>query len=427
MSRRIAGIIAFILIVAPVSYAGAATITVNSSSTGSNVMTGCALRDAIQAVNTLAPVGKCPAGEGGNVVNTINIDVNALSFSEVDAHSIGAVLPAIVAGRVLNIYGRPDTRTLLSLNITCGPLNPFYARLLEINAGAAVLISDVDFANGCPSSGDTLGGAGGGIANLGTLYLTRSRLNANGLIGTGFGSFVFLHGAAVYNGPDAQFSASAVTFDSNFGDGALYIDVDADQGFASVDASTFVGNYLDGIVNAGAVVVTNSTFVGNYGAIGFGPTLPASAITNLTGATLSLSFLSIEDNLAGSQIDIATGSSAWIGSSLFLTKGMIPNCMIEIGASVSWYGSSISSDATCAGGANLVNTDPRIDSALADNGGPTQTLRLLAGSPAFHRAGDCIDVAGDPVATDQRGTPRPQRHCDAGAYNDTLFFHGFDD
>lgn len=57
-----------------------------------------------------------------------------------------------------------------------------------------------------------------------------------------------------------------------------------------------------------------------------------------------------------------------------------------------------------------VNTDPLLG-PLAANGGPTETMALLTGSPA-------IDAAGEPCpATDQRGTPRPQGPaCDIGAF-----------
>jgi hypothetical protein len=49
---------------------------------------------------------------------------------------------------------------------------------------------------------------------------------------------------------------------------------------------------------------------------------------------------------------------------------------------------------------------------LANNGGPTNTLALLSGSPAIG-AGSCV---GAPTA-DQRGMPRPQNGtCDIGAY-----------
>jgi len=50
---------------------------------------------------------------------------------------------------------------------------------------------------------------------------------------------------------------------------------------------------------------------------------------------------------------------------------------------------------------------------LADNGGPTWTHALLPGSPAIN-AGSCTDIAGDPIAIDQRGVGRISP-CDIGA------------
>src|SRR5262249_33086904 len=50
---------------------------------------------------------------------------------------------------------------------------------------------------------------------------------------------------------------------------------------------------------------------------------------------------------------------------------------------------------------DLLNVDPKLD-ALADNGGPTMTMALLAGSPAINAA----NTATAP-ATDQRGASRP--------------------
>src|SRR5262249_35448785 len=71
-------------------------------------------------------------------------------------------------------------------------------------------------------------------------------------------------------------------------------------------------------------------------------------------------------------------------------------------------------DATCGGTLNSV--DPNLG-ALADNGGPTQTLALLANSPAIDAGADTI-CANSPVSgLDQRGTTRPNGgHCDVGAY-----------
>ena len=63
-----------------------------------------------------------------------------------------------------------------------------------------------------------------------------------------------------------------------------------------------------------------------------------------------------------------------------------------------------------AAAGDRVNTNPLIG-PLASNGGPTQTMALLPGSPA-------IDAAALPCPpTDQRGVPRPQGPgCDIGAY-----------
>jgi len=408
--------------------AAATTITVTSASTGSNVMNGCALRDAIQAVNALAPVGQCPAGTNG--VNTINITVDTLSFTEIDAHSTGAALPALAAGRYLNLYGRPQLRTSLSVGSPCDSFVTFSSRLLEVNAGAALYVADIDFSHGCPN---TLGGVGGAIANFGTLYLVRSRLYQNYAYATGLFSSTYYPGAAVYNGPDAQFSASGAVFDSNTGDGALYVDEDPQTGFASVDGCTFVDNTGSAIDNHGATQVTNSTFAGNFGlgSGAFSLTLAGGAILNngflgLSFATLFGNSLQGNAGFFSTELDLGATSTTWITSTLFATpvSQFSVNCSVANGASVAWLGTSISRDATCGGGSNLINTDPRLDTALGSNGGPTQTMKLLADSPAWHRAGDCLDAYGDPVSVDQRGFSRPPNHCDAGAFGDTVFYDG---
>jgi limonene-1,2-epoxide hydrolase len=61
--------------------------------------------------------------------------------------------------------------------------------------------------------------------------------------------------------------------------------------------------------------------------------------------------------------------------------------------------------------------DPRLG-PLQANGGPTETMAPMPGSPAI-AAGDpgCLDLAGMALVTDQRGVPRPQgAACDIGAY-----------
>jgi hypothetical protein len=58
---------------------------------------------------------------------------------------------------------------------------------------------------------------------------------------------------------------------------------------------------------------------------------------------------------------------------------------------------------------------------LQDNGGPTETHALGAGSVAIDQIpeADCVDADGAPLTTDQRGQPRPETGgtmCDVGAF-----------
>jgi hypothetical protein len=70
------------------------------------------------------------------------------------------------------------------------------------------------------------------------------------------------------------------------------------------------------------------------------------------------------------------------------------------------------------GAGDLVNAAPVLG-GLAANGGPTETVALLPGSPAID-AGDpagCTNALEEPLAVDQRGVTRPQgARCDIGAY-----------
>src|SRR5262249_54463410 len=82
-------------------------------------------------------------------------------------------------------------------------------------------------------------------------------------------------------------------------------------------------------------------------------------------------------------------------------------------------GYNISSDSSCGfAGTSLSSTDPMLGS-LDDNGGPTQTMALLAGPPAVNRIPPGDVGCGTDVDTDQRGVSRPfGSGCDVGAYED---------
>ena len=63
------------------------------------------------------------------------------------------------------------------------------------------------------------------------------------------------------------------------------------------------------------------------------------------------------------------------------------------------------------------DTDPKLASGLANNGGPTQTIALMKGSPAINAIPQGTNGCGTEVTTDQRGVKRPQGNkCDVGAF-----------
>ncbi|MGH8248212.1 MAG: choice-of-anchor Q domain-containing protein, partial [Gammaproteobacteria bacterium] len=68
-------------------------------------------------------------------------------------------------------------------------------------------------------------------------------------------------------------------------------------------------------------------------------------------------------------------------------------------------------------GTDLIGADPLLG-PLQDNGGPTPTHALLAGSPAVNLAPNPSDYCGPlGLLVDQRGVARPQgTNCDSGAY-----------
>ena len=175
-----------------------------------------------------------------------------------------------------------------------------------------------------------------------------------------------------------------------------------------------------GIDNFGTLTVTHSTFFGNSALSGGG-------IENDTGGTLTITNSTFSGNSSifgggGILNDTGTGSCRLKNTILEASSG--GDCG-GVGSFID-AGYNIADDSTCnfsATGSHN-NTDPKLDPAgLRNNGGPTQTIALLAGSPAIDAMplADCTDQAAppNPIITDQRGSPRPdasEANCDIGAY-----------
>jgi hypothetical protein len=87
-------------------------------------------------------------------------------------------------------------------------------------------------------------------------------------------------------------------------------------------------------------------------------------------------------------------------------------------------GNNIDSGTTCGFGStsgSMSSTNPQLD-ILRRNGGPAQTMALLAGSPAID--GVSWNAPNDCPETDQHGIPRPfGTLCDIGAFEQGFYIY----
>ena len=163
-----------------------------------------------------------------------------------------------------------------------------------------------------------------------------------------------------------------------------------------------------GFSTVGTSTLLNATIVLNLGG-GAGAAGPVTAGHGGSGATAGMPGNAIEGNQgtpgAGGAASTNTGGTTVIQNSI-VASNSLPSCAgpITDGGHVIAI-----PDSACPGSA----VDPLLE-PLSDNGGPTKTMALAAGSPAINAVP--ATGAGCP-ATDQRGVPRPQGvACDIGAF-----------
>ncbi len=190
-----------------------------------------------------------------------------------------------------------------------------------------------------------------------------------------------------------------------------YAGIANDAGTLAVSDCTIAYNTQGGgIGNNGTLTVSNSTIVNNNSGI-FGGGIDINGTTTIVNCTIA-------DNTA------FTGAGLWINSGTVTVDNSIvvlnhdtqglggPEDDNISGSSVTATSAhNVIGKGTYGGLKNRVNGN-RVDVAnpglgpLADNGGPTETLALLRGSPAIHAGSAVLAVdptTGLPLATDQRG------------------------
>jgi Putative Ig domain len=405
-------------VTSPVNIQTAAGYLVNDLSDAHNVGPGCktasgtcTLRAAIEEINgnaspnvILAPAGQINLTLGSELLLTQSADIfgDCADMTTIDGQA---------TSRVFHVTAGPTS--LSSLILQNGSIAGNGGGV-EIDASAGSVtatLSDLIIKNNVASNGAgiTSGGGGGNIAK--TLITGSTIENNTASIGGG--------GGILGIGAD-HMTITNSTIQNNTCHGA--------GGGVDVGGNDIVNILQSAILNNmapndngggvycgnsnGTINLTNVTMSGNSAQEGGAIASGNSGIIAITNSTISGNTATIGGK--GGGVDSSDGGiSVTIYNSLFannLSNGVNLNCSSGI---ITSDGVNISDDSSCAFtfAEDMQNTNPLLG-PLQNNGGPTETMALLSGSPAIGQA--------NPVwcpSSDQRGFPGfADGKCDIGAY-----------
>jgi beta-glucanase (GH16 family) len=284
-------------------------------------------------------------------------------------------------------------------------------RVLIVEGGAGVTVDDLTMTNGY---GFQLAGC---VLNNGMLTLDHVTVTGC-LMTTDVGDF-WQGGGGIYNGDGATLNLIDSTVSDNtsgWTGGGVYSFFNTTT---NVVRSTVSGNVaLDvagGFRTLGAVDIDNSTISGNTSTTWHGGGMfITDGVANVTNSTVTGN--NAPGGTTGGLFVGTFGSSSAtlnLQNTIVADNGDFGCFLAPFGAgavALNSLGNNVFTDGTC----NPIGTDQVVTAAglgpLADNGGPTLTHALLAGSPAIGTANSAVCPA-----TDQRGVLRDAA-CDVGAF-----------
>jgi len=233
--------------------------------------------------------------------------------------------------------------------------------------------------NGCTISGNSAG-KGGGLYNFGS-YDGTATLHGCTISGNSASK-----GGGLYNRGVAAVNACTISGNSAVNGGGLYNGQPA-AGYAlslTLTNCTVTGNTSNhdggGLNNRGTATLTNCTVAGNTAENGGGLFISSKAVLKNTIVAGNTSSGGSANDIRGT-VDVASSSS------------------------YNLIGTGGSGGLTDSKGNHVGVANPGLGS-LVNNGGPTQTIALLPGSPAINAGSNALIPAG--VTTDQRGTGFPR-------------------
>ena len=312
-------------------------------------------------------------------------------------------------------------------------------RLFQVSPGGDLTLSSVTVSGGLVSNPPAAYDArGGGILNYGTLTMTNSTVSGN--TATGVAPNAFAYGGGIYNGGDMTITGSTVS--GNLAE-AIAVGMGLHLAFGGGISN---GTFFYPIGSPPSLAITGSTISGNSSTAISGGVSAASAYggglylaagdTTLTNSTVSTNSATAtqDDGPRALGGGILIGDSGTILRNVTVSSNSVAagpgTSAIEGGAGIEYFGvlnpgsnlsetilgnhspldncagfdasfdalNNLADDGTCA---TIPATLTLLDATLNDNGGPTETHALMAGSSAIDEGDDCG------LATDQRGVARP--------------------
>lgn len=366
--------------------------------------------------NNTAGDGGILGGAGGAVYNSLDsvLTINNSIMSN-NSSGNGESEYGGYGGAVYNKWQLTINDSTISDNTTgSGKTYSGHGGAIYNHERGVATINNSTMSDNSTGSGNALGGAGGAIYNHSELTINHSTLknNTTGHAQSGYGGF----GGAVYN--DSQLTINHSTIRNNTtGNGNTH------------------GGYGAGVYNylSGVLTINNSTISHNTTGTGKSHAGYGGGVYN--GLQLTINHSTITHNGIGGETQFDAGLGAGIHTRTDSTN--VKNTIIaqnqgnsdmscQNGGEFSSYGYNlIQNSGNCTinevqnSGSNVTGQPPLL-APLADHGGSTQTHALLDNSPAID-AGNCTDIAGNTVSTDQRGSSRPQgATCDIGSFESDL-------
>jgi CSLREA domain-containing protein len=358
----------------------------------------------------------------GDVVDLDHITVHANSataaagglganfgdFASLDLHESQVDSNTAYEGGGVYFQGT-TTFNLLSVNITNSLIFLNRASLsggFENHSGNAAVPVSLHSSKLYQNHADFYGGA---LGNYGALDISTSTLDSN----TADSSSAASRGGGIYEYEGGQLDIKQSTLSRN-------------------TSKTGGGFYSEFFVhNNAGLVLTNSTLSGNSAARDGGGIYADGGQIKLYNATIAANQVLVPNGIGytgmGGGVYIAarvgfSAQNALIADNTHLYGASLPVSDDCLGPVSSLGYNLIEETANCTIGGtltgNITGQDPKLG-PLLNNGGLTQTQKLLLGSPAID-AGEqpsCTDDAALSINTDQRGIHRPiGAACDIGAF-----------